>query len=386
MASSIMSDVQSQAASTQSFIQQKWGDASDKADQAFNAALDAIQDIVNLGLPSIAHPNVAWEDIVADFSISVTKPDLPDITYTWPDTRPVIGALREYPQFDFPLSDYNALNNETIAAIRAKLTAGGTGIGADAEAALWARMRARNDFKNETAYQETLNFFISRGFDLPTGALSGRLLQIQTEILRSEVDTNNDITVEQARLTLDNEKFIYELALRTAIDYQKNSVEIIATQNKNVIDTYIAGLEAYKTDVTAEATRVESLSKITIALLEGYKAEVEAEGTVVDAKAKEIDAKIRLQLGKAEVTLKITDIDIEVAKFVWSAQVEMYKTIASVASQLAASALTSVNASVSSGFSGSAGESISGNESYSYDQTKDTRTVGEQHIYSYDGT
>jgi hypothetical protein len=280
------------------------------------------------------------------------------------------------------LSEFNSLNLETIQAIRAKLTVGGTGLGTAAEAALWARMRARNDLKNEAAYAEIENYYASRGWDIPPGALSGRIMQIQAEILRSETYMNNDMTVEQARLMFENEKFVLELALKTVIDYEKNTIEMVAAQNKGVVDVYVSSMEGYKTDVQAEATRVDALGKITVALLEGYKTEVQAAATLVDAEAKEVDAKVKIQLGKAEVELKIAEIDMEIAKFVWGSAIEAQKAIATVASQLAASAMSAVNASVSSSYGASSSEALGASE----DLTKGTMTTSTSYNHNFDET
>ena len=378
--------IATQAQAARDFIGTKWTDADTKADTAFNTALQAIRNIVALGLPTITVPTVTWEDIAVDFSIDVTKPDLPDIEFNFPSKKPVMGELREYPVFEFPLSDFNSLNNETIAAIRAKLAAGGTGLGADVEQAIWDRMRSRNDAKNLAAYEEAMNYFAARGWELPPGALAGRLAMIQSEILRSETDINNDIAIKQAELALENEKFIYELAFKTCTEYQRNIVDVIAQQNKAVVDVFIAQMEGYKTDVSAEATRVEALGKIIVALMDGYKAEAQAEAAVVDAKSREVEARIKLQLGKAEVALKITDVQVEIAKFAYGMQVEMFKTIAQVSAQLAASALAAVNASVTSSYSASSSEQAGYSEGRSYDMTKSTRALSESHVHTYDET
>lgn len=378
--------IATQAQASRDFIGTKWTDADDKADTAFDAALAAIRDIVELGIPAITVPTVTWEDIVVDFSIHVTKPDLPDVEFNFPTTKPTMGELREYPIFEFPLSDFNALNNETIAAIRAKLAAGGTGLGAAVEAAIWDRMRSRNDAKNLAAYEEAMNYFAARGWELPPGALAGRLAMIQSEILRSETDISNDIAVKQAELALDNEKFIYELAYKTCTEYQRNTVEVIAQQNKAVVDVFVAQMDGYKADVTAEAARVDALGKIIVALMDGYKAEAQAEAAVVDAKSREVEARIKLQLGKAEVAMKITDVEVEIAKFTYGMQVEMFKTIAQVSAQLAASALAAVNASVTSSYSANSSEQAGYNENQSYDMTKEIPSLARNHIYNYDMT
>jgi hypothetical protein len=67
-------------------------------------------------------------------------------------------------------------------------------------------------------------------------------------------------------------------------------------------------------------------------------------------------------------------------------QVEMFKTIAQVSSQLAASALAAVNASVTSSYSANSSEQAGFNEGRSYDMTKTTRALSESHVHTYDET
>ncbi len=384
---SIPERIAKQAEESRKFISEKWTLTSDMADKAFDTAVEAIENIAAESFPEITRPSIDWEDVSVDFSINLVKPTLPDITFRWPATKPTIGALKEYPAVAFPLSTFNLLNSEVIAAIRLKLETGGTGLGAAAEAALWARMRGRNDAKNESAYAEAQNFFAARGYDVPPGVLSGRLLQVQAEILRSETDLNNDITVEQARLTQENEKFIYELALKAVTDYYRNSIEAVAAQNKNVVDVFLGQMEGYKVDVQAEASRVDALAKVINALMEGYKADAQAQGILVEAKAKVVDSEIRQQVAKAEIELKLADIDIQVAKFVWSTQIEVFKAIATVASQLAASAMAAVNASVNSGYSASSNEASNWGTNFAWDKTKrDNTGVILQHVHTWDET
>ena len=81
---------------------------------------------------------------------------------------------------------------------------GGTGLDADVENELWERTLARTEADNERAYREAENYFASRGYDLPPGALAGRLLEINREIVRNRTQINAEISIEQARLAQNN--------------------------------------------------------------------------------------------------------------------------------------------------------------------------------------
>lgn len=459
--------VSAQATAARTFIGEKWDFADDKADAAFNNAIAAISNIAALGLPSITITPYAWqtvdvnipvtapttdlsevldgleirepttslEGLNRDFSINVTKPDIPTITdFNWPDAVPEMGVLKPYPNITIPIDAYNTLNSSFVAAVRDKLAAGGTGLGATAEAALWARMRARNDAKNEEAYQEALTFWSSRGWDEPPGALASRLTLIRSEILRSETDLNNDITIEQARLAQANEQWLYELAFKTVSDYMRQSIETVSIENKGIIDTYLGRMEGYKAEISGEASRIDAVARSITALLGAYEAEIDGESAVIDAKSKanqailgiydsevkylsavadaksrfassissiydsevkleatEVEAKarsiesnIRLQSAKADTVLKFTEIQAESTRFVWSTQVEVYKAVANIAAQLAASAMASVNASVSSSYGASSSENASGSVSDSYDVTKSIPTTSISYNHNYD--
>jgi hypothetical protein len=261
------------------------------------------------------------------------------------------------------------------------ITNGGTGLGADIETLLWDRMRQRQELQNAKLYLDTENYFAGRGFDLPPGALSGRLTEINAEITRADSNTNNDITVEQARLAQTNTQFYLSESWKAAVASLGEEGTRLVSYNKSIMDTYIAQLEGIKITISKYVSIIESILKSAATQVDLWKAEITLAGLIVDSGYKEDELRVRMSVAGAEIALKQMDGSIEQAKNYLALQVESIKGAVSALSQVCASALTSVNASASLGISTSVGEAAHASISSSYTDGKQ-ESKSEIHNYS----
>jgi hypothetical protein len=377
----------------------------DVGDTPNDADLDAI------GEPP-SNPGIEYTTYTFDKNISLTvtfpsKPSLPEL-----DEIPVVVA-------DTIVLLESKLNN--------RLTDGATGLDATVEAAIWARARSRQELENINKYQEVENYYSSRGFSIPPGTLSGRLNELLIEFARNDSYLNNDILVKQAELAMQNENIVLESGIKYILERLTQNASVIIEGNKLKIQGYLgelegykaeiqaeiariealtkvfmAELEAYKGKIEAEATRVESMSKIYIAetqvytatadavtktylgKIEAYKGKIQAESAKVDAIVKSLDLALRQVIAVAETDMKEAAIDSENLKNATALAIELTKGGAQIAAQLAASAMSSVNASASVGGSGTESQSLNDNYSTTDDTTKATATTS--HNYNYNAS
>lgn len=388
MADNIPTIISTEAQNVRDFINSKWDQSKTYAQTAFEEAISFIERMAHMAFDiDFDEPDITWDNIVFDLDTTLpTKPTLPDIEFRDPGALPVKGALQEFPGIVFPTSLFNRLSANVLTQVIAKLQAGGTGLGTEVENAIWENARARQAVANQEKYAEAENYFAARGFDLPPGALSGRLAQLQAEIMRSEEIINRDIAAKSADMALDYQKFVENLSYMVATGYEKSVIDRIVSSNKNIIDVFLGEMEGYKANVQAEGIRIDALAKVTTALMDGYKADIQAFVAKIDAKIREIEAKIKVNLGRADIQEKIAEIKVKIGEFVYGLQAEFLKQGAQVCAQLAASALQSVNASVNTGFSAGATEGAQFSESHAYDETKAVMGEEEKWIHNFDET
>lgn len=428
----------------------KFAEAFDFAQQSFATAnnfltvmSNEVQALHSLAAPSnfdldeINITQVDFDDIgqaPADFDDSLlptapTKPDIVynsysfdkelDITLNMP-SRPVTPSLDEIP----------VIVADLISAVEAKLNArlvdGATGLDANVEQAIWDRARSRQELENIKKYQEAENYYASRGFSIPPGALSGRLNELLIEFARNDSYLNNDIMIQQAKMALDNENAMLQIGSKYILDRLIQTSNEVIEKNKLKIQAFLGELDAYKTDIQAEVSRIDNLTKIFLGELEAFKAKtsvevsrvesltrvylselesyrtesdvlvkvylgkleiykgkIEAAAAKADTIIKTLDLQLRQVLGAAEVEYKEAYINAENLKNTLALDVELIKGGAQIATQLTASALSSVNASATVG----AGQSENASLSESYNNSNNTNASNStSHNYNYNAS
>jgi hypothetical protein len=246
-----------------------------------------------------------------------------------------------------------------LTKLVALVAAGGTGLDATVEAELWARFLQRKETENAKLYLDAENYFAARGFDLPPGALSGRLNEISIEIARANGIANNDIAIEQAQLAQKNTQFYLDTAWKSAVGILAEEAARLVMYNKSLTDQYLAEVESAKAEIAKYVSIIEAITKRIGAEVEVYKADIMLGGLLVDADYKTAELKVRMAIADAEVKIKEMGLSIEEARGLLTLQLESTKSAVSVLGQVCASALTSVNASAALGLSTSVSEGAS---------------------------
>lgn len=310
------------------------------------------------------------------------KPVKPDIDATFDFTKPVLGSIKELPAFSYLTDTIDEAREDFIARILLVLEEGATGLDPVIEQQIWDRARSRQEIENLRQYTESETYFSSRGYILPPGALVARLQEIAIEIARNNSYLNTDITTEQAKLAQTNFQFVIEKGSGMVIEMMKASLSSVIEYNKGTVEVFGAEVERYKQEIATKLATIEGQVKIFVAEADVYKAGAEVDNIDITAQV-EIN-KLRLQEAQtaAQIDLKEVELELDAATKVFNLQVEAMKANATILSQIAASALSGINASATYGFSGGANIKEDASWNYSYDRTKSDETFSTQRILS----
>lgn len=319
------------------------------------------------GKPTLVMPDVPELN-------DITLPSAPNITIPEFDSTVPEVILSDPTQLTWEESPYNSevwgvLLNKTIDGI----VNGGTGLDPVIEQEIWDRALRRQQIEDDKAYREIEIYFAARGFDMPTGAMAGRLQEARVEIDKRNLDINADIAIKQADLAQKNTHFMMEMgrqaevilrgfhdsqanrALEAARAIAENSIAYLNAQ----IARYNAGIEKYKADalvyserIKAALTQVEifkgqvEAAKVTAEvqsiLVELYGKQVGAVQTVIEIYKAEMEgAKISSEVERNRIAVfgemvraYVAQIDAEKLKFdAYNSAVEAEKTIAQVYSE-----------------------------------------------------
>ena len=223
-------------------------------------------------------PNIA----IPSFTTPVPVDNLVDITNTF-------SFIEEAYQSD--------LLDAVKAKLAADLAAGGTGLGADAEAAIWNRALDRQAELDEKLFNETLEFWASRGWSLPVGAMSGKLAEAHNESRRSSEKLNNDILVQQSQLAYQNIKDTIQAII---------TLEQSLIQHSDVVAN--RGLDAAKATIDAAVNVFNAqVARLQLAW-EGYKAAASVYEVMVRTQS------LMVEIYTAQLSAVKLETDIELSK------------------------------------------------------------------------
>jgi len=429
-------------------VEDKFTSAQDYASDAVTTAkfyLDTLAALFTDISPPTSDISYAFQESAIDNDLTSLRPEAPSDADLTPETitapsRPVFSTVTvptvTIPAYDIvePDVDFNYdetgyssdLNTALIAVVKDFLAEGGTGLGAETESALWERARNRTELENERLYAETENYFAARGYEIPPGMLSGRLLEITKEINRNNQQLNYEITIEQARLAKEHSQFIIsssiqlegqekelfnssanrlldaakaaaEVILRVyttkveayvnrikgsslEVETEKLKADIVTQSNQNLVSVYQSDIEAYKINVTTELSIIENIAKVYGYKIAGYEADSKAMAITLDAQIQEYKAKIEQANNQTTLSLKEAELTLQGYLGSTGLTIEGQKAMANISSQLAASAMSSVNASASLSDSLSRGVSMG----YSHNETlTNSARLSETHTYPH---
>lgn len=400
-------------------VREQFEVARDYAGSAFSTAAQYLEILkVLFAQAEMPETDISYEfqELSLDTEIESSKPTPPTDEQLTP-TKPTLPTLGEIPSvdipsivvpeedfgdlevdFDFDEPSYtSALIDAVKTALLAYVQSGGTGLGAEVEAAIWARARARQELVNERVYAEALAFFSARGHELPPGALAGRLAEAVAEQTRADTQMNYEVMIEQARLAKDQGQKVLEVSVALegvekefadkiagrAFEKAKAAVDIITNtynakvaayvarveackakadvavaranaqvaQGTQVVAVFTAELDRYKADLASELGIIETIAKVYNYKMNGYETEAKVAIGILDVQLREYEGRLKQADNQTQLALKEAELILQGYLGALALQQEAAKGGAQVAAQVAASALSSVNASAAIGFS-----------------------------------
>lgn len=258
--------------------------------------------------PAVALPAMDFLEpvVIPDF----TFPTLPIFDATSPEFEGTfIGSVLnwEEPEYQIEILD------EVMAQVR-RYFAGGTGIPAAVERALFERAVDRDNLLVDRAVSEAYDEFSSRGYTMPPGALVARVDSVRQEAMLKAQATSREILIKAAEWEIENIRFAVQQGIaceNVLVGIFMNGAARLFEAAKHRVDSELAiynaqvalfnaRQSAYATEATVFKARLEG----ELAKLEVFKAEIEGE----KAKASLNEQKVRVYVAELDAVQKQVDI------------------------------------------------------------------------------
>jgi hypothetical protein len=259
-------------------------------------------------------------------------------------------SLMEPTPYNYTLGPEYA--SDLLAAMTAKLLeriAGGTGLDAAVEAAIWDRARSRETKIGLANEAEVMRSSEALGFMLPSGVLAAQLREAQQNTYDKASSLSRDVAIKQAELEQTNLKDTITQGMELEgklIDYSYK-MELLAFEDaktvaENALALYNAQIEQYKALLAGYqlyANVYKTLIDAEMSKVEVYKAQLQGEQTKADIN------KTMVEQYKAQVEASMSLVKIYEAQ-VGAAQtlIELEKTKISAAGEQIKGYVATVNA------------------------------------------
>ena len=230
------------------------------------------------------------------------------------DDIPTLTLLEPVPFSYSPGARYASdLLDNLKATLRARL-AGGTGLSAAVEQAIWDRARERENLAGLAREQEVLRGAEALGFPLPSGVLAGQLADARRETADKVSSLSRDIAIKQAEMEQQNLERTIQFAsqLETTLLEDAYKLEMLAfetakTAADNAIAAHNAQIEYFKALLVgyqAYAGAYDTVIKAELNKVEVFKAQLQAEQTKADINKSLVD-RYRAEIDGAMATVEI---------------------------------------------------------------------------------
>ncbi len=334
---------------------------------SINVALPGFSSSVSLNIPTAPGAlDTSGAPTRPAVNTTVTTPDAPTITmphdpttvdivvpvFTFPtlptfnDTAPEFSGVAPNLHLDWMEPTYYSDTLDDLRVRVRSILAGGTGLPAAVEQALFDRARSREEVQVKKAVQEAFDTFAGRGFNMPPGMLvaqvntareEGQLRinsinrDIMAEAAKWQLDSlkmaveqglaaenmmvqqfNNGVnrTFEAAKLVLEGQLSLYNATV-SLYNAQQQGYQIAAQVYKTKIDAELAQIEVYKAQIEGVKVQGERNEQ----KVREYTARLQAASQVVEVyKAQMEGAKTQADVNRAVIESYRTDVEAYAAK------------------------------------------------------------------------
>lgn len=335
----------------QGLVTSKFDEAINSSQEAYDAALSYI---------------TALKSVIS----AIELPVVDDVEITYEPAEPLLQVLEKVPSYDeiqTLLSEIESLSVDItrpeydtlphIDEINFTSTIEGmkdwfleqktyeTGISDAEEENVWNNSLRRLQDEVNAAYTEANTYFSSRGFSLPPGALVGKLTEIQNAYVRAVQQQTFSVSAETVKIKqahrnamlTEGWKFMqafYDMETKRRVEYRESKIK-----------EFIADMEKVKLEISKYVSELDGRYKAISAATEAIKAFIAAADVEIRAEIAFKELEFKKAIAETEVKLKAVDLQLETAKQIFAIEVESNRGAMQVSSQLAASAISSVNAS-----------------------------------------
>lgn len=249
-------------------------------------------------------------DLVLPTLANLTELSIP--TFTFPDLPTFDGQEPEFAEarpstvliWDEPEYESDVLTDVTTR-VRAML-AGGTGLPATVQQALFDRARGREVLTALEAEQQAFDSFAAKGYSMPPGMLVEQVNVAREKSRLAQNALSRDILIESAKWEIENLRFAVEkgIALETVLiqkfmEVARRSFEAAKFQVESeikifdsMVAVYNAKQQGYRTAAEVFKIRVDA----ELAELEVFKAQIQGEiakGQLNEQKVREYEARLK---------------------------------------------------------------------------------------------
>jgi hypothetical protein len=388
-------------------LQAKWETSGAWAIWAESLLATRFADMKNLLASDVVTPElqalISLIDSIPEYTpgtiTGYTAPTAPTYTVVPSYTAPTLGTIQDIPDVvDITVPDApstaisftnSAFSDSLLTKLKAQLE---SDMGTGYEAAMFTRHTARVTAERAANYTEITTQFSARGFDMPTGALLAKQTEMNNESSKRLTDASADIMAEGSKLAMSSAVQLLDLmgrlndskimrdfeaakvTVQLAVDgfkatieglvakgnLNKAAIEATVSANDGTVKAFLGEIEGQTAPMKAIADSNQAQASAYRAAVEGASASVQASALPEELKIKQIDLEIRRASASGEIAGKVATIQIETAFRQLQTELEVMKGQAAAAQQVIASALNSVQANSSFGFSGSASTSYDG--------------------------
>jgi len=254
-----------------------------------------MEDLTRLDLPDFVFPELPTFDAIPPDASGIS---VPNAFINW--TEPVYAS---------------ELLGELQAVLRAAL-AGGTGLPAPVEAALFARARERDSAETERAIQEAVAVWAARDFSMPPGMLVQQVNVVREQGRLRAAELNRDILIEAAKWEIDNLRFavqqgmaLEQLTQNLHENLVKRLFEVARFGAESQINVFNAQIALFN----AQNGELQTLATIYRTRLDGALSKITAYRTAVEAQTSL--GQFETEAFKAKLSGKIAIIQASVDKY-----------------------------------------------------------------------
>ena len=263
-------------------------------------------------LPQV--PTITMPDMEAMEQIAIPAfefPQLPDFDGVPPNAS-AITVPNVFINWAEPTYKSEVLDD--LVALVKTMMAGGTGLPAAVEDALFSRARERDSNETARAVQEAVDTWAGRNFSMPPGMLAKQVNVAREQGRLKAAETNRDILIEAAKWEIENIRFavqqgmaLEQLTANIFENAAKRLFEVAKFQAESQINVFNAQIGLFN----AQNGAFQTLAQVYRTRLDGAIAKLTAFKTAVEALAAvgQINQQ-RVEVFKAKLNAVQASVDV----------------------------------------------------------------------------